>query len=128
MGGEDWKVASGQIKTQELYSHASVFLVLRLKEDLRLCIFLIVICGWPQSMKASVCQINGGQQQVIGIYLAGLVWVYVYVYVYVCVYVLQDLNISQQSSPPHQHSFDWLEIKDDEKLPFSPITHQKMHP
>lgn len=44
MGEEDCRVASGQIKMQEFYSPASVFCVLRLKEDLALCIFLIVIC------------------------------------------------------------------------------------
>lgn len=41
----DCRVASGQIKMQEFYSPASVFCILGLKEDLGLCIFLIVICG-----------------------------------------------------------------------------------
>lgn len=45
MGEEDCRVASGQIKMQAFYSSASVFCVPRLKEDLALCIFLIVICG-----------------------------------------------------------------------------------
>lgn len=43
--GEDCRVASGRIKTQEFYSPASVFCVLGPKGDLGLCIFLIVICG-----------------------------------------------------------------------------------